>query len=118
VFQRHEELQSSESTTPPSPTAQPAGLLLPGLFMKTEFRVVPKLDGRPVPKGNHPGLDFSYIHVPPFVPTAHPSIGPIVAKYTDLISHPEVEVAHCVTLTGCHVLEVITFQVYAAGQTA
>jgi hypothetical protein len=88
--------------------------------MKTEFRLVSKVEGRLVAASVHPGLDLLYVHIPPFVPTAHPSTGPIVAKYTDVISHPAGGVAgkyeHCVTFTACHVFGVITFQVYAAGQ--
>jgi hypothetical protein len=40
------------------PTAQPAGLLLPGLFMKTAFNVALKVPGRPVAANDHPGLDL------------------------------------------------------------
>ena len=101
--------------TPPLPTAQPAGLLLPGLFMKTEFRVALKPEGRPVAANAHPGLDLLYVHIPPFDPTAHPSTGPIVAKYTDVMLHPAT-FAHCATVTPCHQFDVIVFQVYAAGQ--
>ena len=108
-------MQFSESTTPPSPTAQPAGLLLPGLFMKTDLRLELKPEGRPVAAKFHPGLDLLYVHIPPFVPTAHPSTGPIEAKYTDVMIHPAA-FAHCATCTACHEFEVIAFQVYAAGQ--
>jgi len=65
---------------PPSPTAQPAGLLLPGLLMKIDLKLATNPEGRFVAARSHPGLDLLYVHIPPFVPTAHPSIGPMVAK--------------------------------------
>jgi hypothetical protein len=58
-LQTHDaELQFSESMVPLLPTAQPAGLLFPGLFMKTAFSVVLKVGGRPVAVEDHPGLDL------------------------------------------------------------
>jgi len=81
-------LQFSESIVALSPTAQPAGLLLPGLLMKTAFKLLPKVGGRPVAAKDHPGLDLVYVHIPPFDPTAHPSTGPIVEKNTDVILQP------------------------------
>jgi hypothetical protein len=83
--------------------------------MKTPRRLALNPEGRPVAAKDHPGLDLLYVHIPPFVPTAHPSTGPMVAKYTDDISHPAA-FEHGATFTACHQFEVITFQVYAAGQ--
>jgi len=82
------ELQFSDSIVPLLPTAQPAGLLFPGLFMKTAFKVALKPPGRPVAAKDHPGLDLLYVHMPPFDPTAQPSTGPMVAKYTEVMLQP------------------------------
>jgi len=43
---------------PPSPTAQPAGLLLPALFMKTDLKFATNPEGRFVAARSHPGLDL------------------------------------------------------------